>query len=232
MICKIAGLGVDVPPVGDMEKRCRPYLADVPAEIVLDEKEMNPHAWRVPTEELGYYLSSGFRFYGKLLDYEGFMLHSSCVVVDGYAYLFSGPCGVGKSTHTAKYLKAFPGAEIINDDKPALRRIDGCWYAYGTPWCGKDGINENTSAPIAGICFLHRGDEQLRRLGALEAVGYLHKHANGRSNPEQAQKVMRLLNKLIREVPVFEYYNHAEEGAEQVTYEAMRRAMEEKEREG
>ena len=72
---------------------------------------------------MNYYLESGFQFYRKLMDYDGFMLHSSCVVVDGYAYLFSGPCGMGKSTHTQKYLNTFPDAVIINDDKPALRRF-------------------------------------------------------------------------------------------------------------
>ena len=149
------------------------------------------------------------------------MLHASCVVVDGYAYLFSGPCGMGKSTHTQKYLKAFPDAVIINDDKPALRRIDGKWYAYGTPWCGKDGINENASAPIAGICFLHRGDRQLKRLSPLEAVGYILKQTNGRKTPELARKLMRNIDLLVTEIPFFEFYNHAESGDEQITYAAM-----------
>ena len=224
MICKIAGLGVDVPPVGDMPERCVPYLADVPVDIILDQNEMNPNRWESISPELNYYLDSGFQFYRKLMDYDGFMLHASCVVVDGYAYLFSGPCGMGKSTHTAKYLKAFPNAVIINDDKPALRRIEGKWYAFGTPWCGKDGINENASAPIAGICFLHRGDTQINRLKPLEAVGYILKQTNGRKTPEQARKLMRLINMLVAEVPFFEFYNHADDGAERITYEVMHNA--------
>ena len=224
MICKIAGLGVDVPPVGDMPERCKPYLADVPLDIILDQNEMNPKRWESISPELNYYLDSGFQFYRKLMDFDGLMLHSSCVVVDGYAYLFSGPCGMGKSTHTQKYLKTFPGAVIINDDKPALRRIEGKWYAFGTPWCGKDGINENSYAPIAGICFLHRGDPQINRLKPLEAVGYILKQTTGRKTPEQARKLMRLVNMLVAEVPFFEFYNHADDGAERITYEVMHNA--------
>lgn len=221
MICKIAGLGVDVPPVGDMPGRCKPYLADVPADIVLDPNEMLPDRWKNASLDINYYLDSGFQFYRKLMDFDGMYLHSSCVAVDGYAYLFSGPCGMGKSTHTAKYRKAFPDAVIINDDKPALRRIDGRWYAFGTPWCGKDGINANSHAPIAGICFLHRGDTQINRLKPLEAVGYILRQTNGRRTPEEARKLMRLINMLVSEVPFFEFYNHAEEGAERITYDAM-----------
>ncbi|MDO4982821.1 MAG: hypothetical protein Q4E35_04610 [Eubacteriales bacterium] len=224
MICKIAGLGVEVPNVGNLAERCKAYLAETETDIVLEKEELRHDHWEKLSEEDNYYMDSGFQFYRKLLDFDGLMLHSSCVVADGYAYLFSGPCGMGKSTHTAKYLKAFPDAVIINDDKPALRRIDGKWYAYGTPWCGKDGINENMSAPIAGICFLHRGDTQLKRLGALEAAGYVLRQTTGRRNPEMGKKLMRLVNLLVTEVPVFEFYNHADDGAEMITYNAMRLA--------
>ena len=153
------------------------------------------------------------------------MLHASAVVVDGYAYLFSGPCGVGKSTHTALYRSAFPEAVIINDDKPALRCLDGVWYAFGTPWCGKDGINVNMSAPLAGICFLHRGDTLLRRLTTLEAVPQILKQTNGRGSVKATQLLMGHLDHLLRSVPVFEFYNHAAPGDEQITYRAMRDAM-------
>ena len=231
MICKIAGLGVDVPPVGDMPRRCKSYEADIPVDIILNESEMALKYWEKASEEDKYYLASGFLFYRKLRDRDGLMLHSSCVAVDGYAYLFSGPCGMGKSTHTAKYLQTFPDAVIINDDKPALRRVDGQWIAYGTPWCGKDGINANTSAPIAGICFLHRGDTQLNRLTPLQAAGYVLQQTMGKKTPEMGRKLMRLVNLLVTEVPVFEFYNHADDGVEGITYNAMRAAMKEKETE-
>ena len=50
-------------------------------------------------------------------------------------------------------------AYILNDDKPALRLIEGIWYAYGTPWSGKHDISVNTGVPIGGICMLERGEE-------------------------------------------------------------------------
>ena len=229
MICKIAGLGVDVPPLGDLPRRCKPYEADVPVDITLDAVKIRPDVVEALSAEDNYYLSSGSNFYRQLLRHDGMMLHASAVVVDGYAYLFSGPCGMGKSTHTAMYKSAFPDAVIINDDKPALRRIDGTWYAFGTPWCGKDGINVNTSTPLAGICFLRRGDTQLRRITALEAVPQFLKQTLGRNNAQNAQLLLGLLDDLLRNIPVFEFFNHAVPGDEQITYRAMREAIGRKE---
>lgn len=230
LICKIANLGVDVPELGDLPRRCKPYEADVPVDITLDVTQIRPDTWKEASAESNYYLSSGFDFYRQLLRHDGMMLHASAVVVDGYAYLFSGPCGMGKSTHTAMYKKTFPDAVIINDDKPALRRIDGTWYAFGTPWCGKDGINVNTSAPLGGICFLHRGDTLLRRITALEAVPQFLKQTGGRNNAQNAQLLLTLLDDLLRNVPVFEFFNHAAPGNEQITYRAMREAIGRKEK--
>ena len=132
---------------------------------------------------------------------------------------------MGKSTHTAKYVAAFPDAVIINDDKPALRRLDGQWVVFGTPWCGKDGINANLSAPLAGICFLHRGERAIRQLSALEALPQLLSQTVGRGNAERAELLLRLLNLLLQETPCFDFHNRAEAGDELVTYETMREAF-------
>ena len=75
------------------------------------------------------------------------LLHSSAVVVDGYAYLFSADSGTGKSTHTGLWKQHFGDrAYIINDDKPAIRKVDGEWYVFGTPWSGKTDTSVNPRA--------------------------------------------------------------------------------------
>jgi len=100
------------------------------------------------------YVYSGGRFYRQLLDFNGMMLHASAVVKNGYAYLFSANPGTGKSTHTSLWLKVFKDdAFIINDDKPALRIIDGEIFVYGTPFSGKTDLSTNTRAKMGGICF-------------------------------------------------------------------------------
>ena len=96
----------------------------------------------------------------KLLEKDTLLLHGSTVAVDGQAYLFTAPCGTGKSTHTRLWREWFGDrAVMVNDDKVFLQlRPDGVW-AYGSPWMGKHGIGNNVSMPLMGICFLQRGTE-------------------------------------------------------------------------
>ena len=129
------------------------YLSD--AFLEQKQKE-NPH---LSIEDCEYIFTSSV-FYTGLLEYGGFMLHSSAVIVDGRAYLFSAPSGTGKSTHTGLWQKVFgEKAQILNDDKPAIRALSDGVFAYGTPWSGKTDMNINVKASLAGICFLERSEE-------------------------------------------------------------------------
>ncbi|MBO5111539.1 MAG: hypothetical protein J6D21_12600 [Clostridia bacterium] len=175
-------------------------------------------------------MESGSQFYFKLMDFNGMMLHASAVELDGRAYLFSGPSGMGKSTHTRLWQSTFgENAKVFNDDKPALRLLDGRWFAYGTPWCGKDGININMKVPLAGICFLRRGKtNEIRRLPPQEAAARILGQTPWRfKKVENLDKLLNLVNQLIRDIPVYELYNLPEPEAAQLSYETMRRGAEE-----
>jgi len=221
VICRIAELGVEIPEMGDLPKRIEAYQAQVPVDICIPPDKTGKINWDSLSPDDNIYLNSGFLFYRELLKYEGMLLHASAVLIDGRALLFSGPGGVGKSTHTAKYLSSFPEAVIINDDKPALRMIDGVWKAFGTPWAGKDGINANVSAPLAAVCFLHRGDRKIRRLSPLQIIPQLLAQTIGRNNLQETELLMANVETLIRDIPFFDFYNHAEEGDERITYNYM-----------
>lgn len=161
--------------------------------------------------------------------YNGLMLHASAAALGGRAYLFSGPCGRGKSTHTHLWQQTFGEAvQVFNDDKPALRRLDGRWYAYGTPWCGKDGINLNQKWPLGGICFLEKSQEnRIRRLPAAEALPLILAQTTYRLPPQYMELLLASLDSLLREIPVFLLENRPEEAAARLSFETMRRAAEE-----
>ena len=161
--------------------------------------------------------------------YNGLMLHASAAALGGRAYLFSGPCGRGKSTHTHLWQQPFGEAvQVFNDDKPALRRLDGRWYAYGTPWCGKDGINLNQKWPLGGICFLEKSQEnRIRRLPAAEALPLILAQTTYRLQPHSMELLLASLDSLLREIPVFLLENRPEEAAARLSFETMRRAEEE-----
>ena len=209
MLCRIADLLVEVSAAGGMSPRCRSYedqSASTP-DIVITDKSYVPDNWPALSYEDMCYMESGANFYGHLLSHGGMMLHASAVALGGRAFLFSGPCGRGKSTHTRLWQQEFgANAVVFNDDKPALRLIDGRWFAYGTPWCGKDGINSNIKVPLSGVCFLERGSSNLiRRLSASEASSRIVGQTMRRfGRVESLDLMLGLVDKLVRDIPVYE----------------------------
>lgn len=232
MLCKISDLLVEIPKAGGLAPRCRDYLVDSSenADIVILEELYNMDKGKGLPKELVIYMESGRQFYRELLYHDGMMLHASAVALDGKAYLFSGPCGMGKSTHTRLWQQLFgDAAQVFNDDKPALRRLDDRWFAYGTPWCGKDGININMKVPLVGICFLRRGDHnEIRRLSTQEATANIISQTMRRfRDVERLDLMLSHVEKLVQEVPVYELFNKPELAAAQLSYETMRRGAEE-----
>ena len=161
---RIADLVVAMDSFGRTVEQAEPYRIEADENIVPEIEIKSSYESLKKTapylsDEDCEYLTSGGSFYRQLVRHGGMLIHSSAVLMDGRAYLFTAPCGTGKSTHTKLWLKAFgKRAMILNDDKPAIRLVDGKWYAYGTPWSGKYDININTRAELAGICVLGRGE--------------------------------------------------------------------------
>lgn len=101
-----------------------------------------------------------------LVDRGGFLLHSSSVIRNGKAYLFSGVSGAGKTTISRL---APADAILLTDEVSYVRRDDpnggphNLYRACGTPFAGelaKPG--ENVSAPIAAVHLLAQGPENRR----------------------------------------------------------------------
>lgn len=225
MLCKIADLYVEVPTAGGMAPRLEGYLANEEAEpdIVIREERYSAERWpRLAPQHLAY-MDSGWLFYVKLLLHGGMMLHSSAIELGGKAYLFSGPSRVGKSTHTRLWQQLYKDARVFNDDKPALREIDGVWYAYGTPWCGKDGININLKVPLAGICFLKQGSENsIRRLSKIEAVSAIMTQTHWRFKTSEGLDVLlAIVGRLVEDIPVYLLVNKPEPDAARLSYTTM-----------
>ena len=96
-------------------------------------------------------------FAQAILPYEAISLHSSVVVNEDRAFLFMGKSGTGKSTHSTLWLRHIEGTELLNDDNPVVRLVDGKAMAYGSPWSGKTPCYRNESAPVAAMVRLKQG---------------------------------------------------------------------------
>lgn len=171
------------------------------------------------------YLTLGNAFYRNLILNNGVMLHSSAVVVDDKAYLFSAPSGTGKSTHTSFWLELFgERAFVINDDKPAIRILDDGIFVYGTPWSGKHDISANTRAKLQGICFLNRDENNwIERMDYGSAlIRMLHQSMHGISE-ELTKKQLNIISNIISSVPIYEMGCTPTVEAAQMAYKVMSR---------
>lgn len=234
-IYDIAGLKVNmVNPKGRTAKQAQPYLAadqdenqHIDIVINVDEKRvlkaMEEHPELVQDD--WEYMITGSDFYTELLKYNGILLHSSCIVVDGMAYAFSADSGTGKSTHTQLWLKYFGNrAHMLNDDKPAIRLIDGKVYACGTPWSGKYDYSSPEIAELAGICFLERSEDNwIRKADTGKAVFNIFSQTVRKLNADRMDMLFDVLEQIFAKVPLYEFGCNISREAVLTSYNAMKR---------
>lgn len=164
MIYEIAGLKVEMSPrYGRLTRQSASYASSgTPVIRVKPEPEDEAYvAMDCPSEEEREYICCSAAFCRSMIGHGRFFLHASAVVHDGAAYLFSGPSGTGKSTHTALWRELYPGSYILNDDKPVLWPGKAGITVWGTPFSGKSDLQVNQGVPLKGICFLTQGKENL-----------------------------------------------------------------------
>jgi hypothetical protein len=87
---------------------------------------------------------------------DGLEVHALGLVdEDGSGYLFLGHSGAGKST-TARLWMSNPGVQFLSDDRIILRKLDGQFWMYGTPWHGDAGVASPARAPLTSIFLLEQ----------------------------------------------------------------------------
>lgn len=96
------------------------------------------------------------------------MVHASVIRCDDGGFMFLGKSGTGKSTHSRQWLSIFPDAELLNDDNPIVRVVDGEAFVYGSPWSGKTPCYKNAYAPLTGVARLSQAP--FNRISACSAL--------------------------------------------------------------
>ncbi len=157
-----------------------------------------------------------------------FVAHMAVIEYDGLAYAFAAPSGTGKSTHIRLWKDVFgPRVKVINGDKPILRLSGSVMdkpvvIACGTPWGGKEGWQSNASAPLAGLCFVRRGDvDACRLLDPGEALTRALGQVYMPTDPQSAALTLDFLDVLLREVPLFDLSCTMGRSAVKASFEAM-----------
>lgn len=164
----------------------------------------------------------------ELPKHGSFIAHAAVVEYDGLAYAFMAPSGTGKSTHVKLWIDTLgPDAKVINGDKPILRldktpagepQIVAC----GSPWAGKEGWQTNTSAPLAGLCFLTRGStDSCHRISPTEAFDSAVRQIYMPSDPTSAIRTLDFVDVLLQTVPLYQLSCTMNKTAVKASFEAM-----------
>lgn len=155
--------------------------------------------------------------------FQAFFMHYAVIEYQGEGYAFAAHSGVGKSTHISLWRKKF-GKEVhvINGDKPILRFDENRLWAYGTPWCGKEGWNTNASVPLKALCFLERAPEnEIVQLPPKEAVMRVFHQVLPPSDISGVDALFPLLDRMLKEIPCYVLKCNISEEAAEVAYSGM-----------
>jgi hypothetical protein len=132
----------------------------------------------------------------------GFLVHAASAIRNGRAFLFSGVSGAGKTTISRL---APPDVTLLTDEISYVRKCDGLYRAFGTPFAGELArIGENVAAPIAALFFLDKGPENSREpIGEAQAAAALLRNILFfAEDPALVQTVFQSACDFVRSVPV------------------------------
>ena len=229
-VYRIAELNIKIDPLfHQTERRLEPYRAD--AEFADFEINLTPDDFDEYISSLAQACQEDSAESTLILTkicktvlscYDGFFFHSSCLALDGEGYVFSAPSGTGKSTHTRLWREYFGSrVTMINDDKPIVRRVNGEFRIFGTPWMGKSEIGSNTSAPIKAVYLLEQSKENhIEQVSAGRALGELLEATLLPRDRADMVRLLGLFDELFSEIPLFKLSCNMDVSAVRLAYGA------------
>jgi hypothetical protein len=94
-------------------------------------------------------------------------------VLGGKGILFVGHSGAGKST-MARLWRGGANVPILSDDRIIVRKKEGVFWMYGTPWHGEGEFASPSGCPVDAIYFLkHARENKVAKTGEIEAASKL-----------------------------------------------------------
>lgn len=161
-------------------------------------------------------MCSRFSYYGA------FLMHASCVNLNGEGVIFAGYSGVGKTTQAELWQK-YLSAEIINGDKAFVREIDGVFYGCGLPWKGSSEYCLNKKTKLNAIVVLCQSQEnKLIRLDTAQATECFVPHLfMPHWDDKCLDNTLETIDKLLEKVPVMLLECRPDEDAVRLVYDMV-----------
>lgn len=134
--------------------KSRPDCILVPSEDFSDSVVYIPSSMAERLTDFAISNSMMLLYTFRTSPFETLMVHASVIRHNDGGYMFLGRSGTGKSTHSRLWLSNIEDAELLNDDNPVIRIIDGEAMVFGTPWSGKTHCYKNESVPLKAVVRL------------------------------------------------------------------------------
>ena len=161
-----------------------------------------------------------------MLSFNTFLMHGAVVSTKGIGYMFTAPSGVGKTTRTHLWIQNIPDSIVVNGDKPLIKVTDESVFAYGTPWCGKEGWNNKVSAPLKAIYLIERADSDednmIERISFADAFYSLLMQTYRPNDRNALNKTLKLLKAMDGKVRFYRFRGTPTAQAVQMAYDATR----------
>ena len=150
-------------------------------------------------------------------------MHASVTVKDGRGFLFLGKSGTGKSTHSQLWLKNIAETNLLNDDNPIVRIVEGKVWVYGSPWSGKTPCYRNEEYPVGAFVKINRAPHnKIHRLPPLESFAILLSSTSGlRAIRNTTDSLFATISSVVESVPCYLLDCLPDDEAAQVCSEAV-----------
>ena len=235
LYCQVAGINYEIEyeypytekmfkdyiiPQGEVEK------SDEIIQISCTDREQKEWLDRVGIEVSDPYVEYGtiMSKIAVMLPKHGMLLmHGATIEYKDKAYVFTAPSGTGKSTHISLW-KKFLGdkVRVINGDKPVVSFDEDKVIVHGTPWSGKEGWQINTSAVLAGVCIIERGQEnRIEKINPGEHIEYFMRQLYMTKKDNALLEVIDLFGKMAERVPFYKLTCDISEEAAKCSFEMM-----------
>lgn len=230
MKCRIADFNVEIKHRGQHVARlCEKYLADfdepdLTVQVSDEEIEAERKIAELPYSASYFESVCAYRnLCVQLPQRDAFVLHGALFKVDDRGIIFVARSGTGKSTHMLYWQQLLGDKlKIINGDKPIVRLFDGIPYAYGTPWCGKEGLSLNERVELTDICLIERSEKnETIPIDKQDAISFLMMQILWPKNMDDADKMLSMLDTTIRHCNIWKIGCNLDPDSARVSYHTI-----------
>lgn len=155
-----------------------------------------------------------------------FLMHGVVLDIENTGILFTAQSGTGKTTHMNLW-QEYLGDKmvVVNGDKPIVRFFDNepeTPYAYGTPWCGKEWLQNNMRTPLKHICFIERSETNyVERVDKATVIDRIFNQIYMPKDPVAIMKTMELIDRLLNCCNLWIIHCNMEKDAAKIAHEAI-----------